>query len=65
MKEEDYLKWCIDRIRPLTLDFQIKLWSKRGYIEEGYTSYDKMPSFKVWLVIQSSCESLQVQTPHL
>jgi len=49
MKEEDYLKWCIDRIRPVTLDFQIKTWSERGYIELGYTTYDKMPTFKVWL----------------
>lgn len=45
---EQYLHWCIDRIRPVTLDFQIKNWSEFGYIEAGYTSYDKMPSFEVW-----------------
>lgn len=45
---EQYLHWCIDRIRPVALDFQIKNWSEFGYIEEGYTSYDKMPSFEVW-----------------
>ncbi len=48
MKEEQYLHWCIDRIRPLTLDFQIEIWSEFGYIEQGYTSYDKMPCFEVW-----------------
>ncbi len=49
---EQYLHWCIDRIRPVTLDFQIKLWSERGFIERGYTNYNHMPSFEVWLTLQ-------------
>ena len=48
MSVEFYLHWCIDRLKPVTLDFQIEIWSKRGYIEEGYTSFDKMPTYEQW-----------------
>lgn len=42
-----YMHDYIDTRRPVTLDYQVKRFSEKGYIELGYTD-DNFPSFETW-----------------
>lgn len=42
-----YLHECIDKTKPVTLDYQIRIHLQRGYIEEGYTG-KSFPDFQAW-----------------
>ena len=46
-----YLHEYIDRIKPIVLDYQIKIHSQRGYIETGHNGKD-FPSFEIWKKIR-------------
>ncbi len=47
---KQYLHELIDRMKPVTLDYQISAYSKRGYIEYGHSRKDFM-SFEKWKTI--------------
>lgn len=46
-----YLHEYIDEMKPVTLEYQIKLWGRYGYIEEGHNGKD-FPSFETWLKLR-------------
>lgn len=44
---EQYLHEFIDRRKPVSLDYQIAIYAKRGYIEEGHNGKNYI-SFTHW-----------------
>jgi hypothetical protein len=42
-----YLSWYIDNLKPVTLDYQLKVYAEHGYINEGRTR-QQLPSFEQW-----------------
>ena len=43
----EYMKDYIDHMKPVSMEFQIKFWSKNGYIPYGRSNKNKLP-FEVW-----------------
>ena len=46
-----YLNEYIDKIKPVTLDYQIRIHSQQGYVETGHNDKD-FPSFEIWKKIR-------------
>ena len=42
-----YLHEYIDRMKPVALDYQISIYAKKGYIEDGHNGHT-FPDFKTW-----------------
>lgn len=48
----EYMNWWIDRLKPVKLDIQLKIYSKFGYIEEGRNP-NQLPTFERWKTLSN------------
>jgi hypothetical protein len=56
-----YMNDFIDRMRPVSIEVQVRIFAEQGYIEEGHRGSDKFVPFEMWKILKRNKQLINIK----